>query len=164
LERDNPAPRIQQVTTDTRMSSYEMSPPTSPGHSPQNSMHARSVTPDIIEPVNYASGSGGFNLADELAMAEESETEDSGFLGPAQNRTSIALSDYEGSEYGDIDNDSDGYLDNRVDVDAQALADLISDFTEESIVYGVIGQFIDHLRNMRGQMDVENHARRYAPS
>jgi hypothetical protein len=123
-------------------------------------MHARSVTPDIIEP---ATGNGGFNLADELAMAEESETEDSGFLGPTQNRTSIALSDYEGSEYGDIDNDSDGYLDNRVDVDAQALADLLSDFTEESIVYGVIGQFIDHLRNMRGQMDVENHARRYDP-
>jgi hypothetical protein len=141
------------------MSSYTSSPPVSRPNS-----RARSETPDILEPPEYSSlsgGGGGFNLADELAMAEESETEEAGFLAPPPNMASVAISGYEGSEYGDIDDDSDGYLSDRVDVDEQQLSELVDEFTEESSRHGAVGQFISDLRNMRGQMDVENHARRY---
>lgn len=142
------------------MSSYSSSPPISRPNS-----RARSETPDLLESPEYTAlsggGGGGFNLADELAMAEESETEEAGFLAPQQNRTSVAISGYDGSEYGDIDDDSDGYLSDRVDVDEQQLIELVDEFTEENSQHGAIGQFISDLRNMRGQMDVENHARRY---
>ena len=106
------------------------------------------------------SGGGGFNLADELAMAEDSECEDTGFLAPPANRASTSHSDYEGSEYGDPDEDSDAYLSERVDLHERELAELVEEFAAENTRQGVIGQFMTELRNMRGQMDVENNTRR----
>ena len=136
------------------MSSYD---DTSPVISPRNSIRARSETPDIIEPADFRSG--GFNLADELAMAEDSD--DGGFLAPPQNRNSAALSDYEGSEYGDPDDDSDGYLSDHVDVDEQQLRGLVEEFVgRDARSSGAIGKFVQDLRGMRGQMDVENNVRR----
>jgi hypothetical protein len=136
------------------MSSYD---DTSPVISPRNSIRARSETPDIIEPAEFEPG--GFNLADELAMAEDSD--DGGFLAPSQNRNSAALSDYEGSEYGDPDDDSDGYLADHVGVDEQQLRGLVEEFVGRDVrSSGAVGRFIQDLRGMRGQMDVENNARR----
>jgi hypothetical protein len=135
----------------------------SPTSSPRHSLAARSITPDIIEPADDFASSGGFNLADELAMAEDSETEEVEFLAPPTNRNSSALSDYEGSEYGDIDEDSDGYLNDRVDNEERLLNELVLEYAEGNAKAGVIGQFVEDLRGMRGQMEVENHARRYTP-
>src|SRR2546430_5175069 len=104
----------------------------SPIASPRNSIRAGSVTPDIEAETEFAGGLGGFNLADELAMAENSEDEngghideaDGGFLEVNSKRDSVqslqslrsGRSDYEGSEYGDPDDDDgfDGYLCERV--------------------------------------------------
>ena len=142
-------------TSFNMMSSYD---DTSPVISPRNSIRARSETPDIIEPTEY--GSGGFNLADELAMAEDSD--EGVFLAPPQNRNSAGFSDYDGSEYGDPDDDSDGYLSDHVDVDEQQLSVLVEELVGRDVrSSGAIGRFIRDLRGMRGQMDVENNARRY---
>jgi hypothetical protein len=135
----------------------------SPTSSPRHSLAARSITPDIIEPTDDFASSGGFNLADELAMAEDSETEEAGFLAPPANRNSSALSDYEGSEYGDIDEDSDGYLSDHIDKEEQLLNALVQEYADGNAKEGAIGQFVEELRGMRGQMEVENHARRYIP-
>jgi hypothetical protein len=134
------------------MSSYE---DTSPVLSPRNSLDARSVSPEIIEP--EFSG-GGFNLADELAMAEDED--DTGFLAPSINRNSAVLGDYEGSEYGDPDEDSDAYLSDHVDLDEKQLQALVEEVTGKDARSGVIGRFVQDLRGMRGQLDVENNARR----
>ena len=139
------------------MSSYD---DTSPVISPRNSLHVRSGTPDIIEP-EFETGGLGFNLADELAMAEDSEHEDNTeFLAPPLNRNSIIVSDYEGSEYGDPDDDSDGYLGDHVDVDELQLQALVEEIAGKDARSGVAGQFVQNLRGMRGQMEVENNARR----
>jgi hypothetical protein len=140
------------------MSSYE---DTSPMISPRNSIHTRSETPDIIDPPNFTTGAG-FNLADELAMAEDSEHEENkGFLAPPQIRNTTALGDYEGSEYGDPDDDSDGYLSDHIDVEERQLLALVEEVTEKDARSGIVGRFVQDLRGMRGQMDVENNARRY---
>ena len=147
------------------MSSYgdDESPPLSR----QNSFQLRAETPDIIEPTDEftsPTAGGGFNLADELAMAEESDGENTGFLSPPKvrglgNRTS----DYEGSEYGDIDDDSDGYLSDHVDLNELQLQLLV-----EEVGAGrggnAVSLFVSDLRGMRGQMDVENLTRRYHPT
>jgi hypothetical protein len=114
----------------------------------------RSQTPDIIEPATP----GGFNLAAELAAAEDSPGDDGdGHL--AVNRYSACyFSDYEGSEYGDPDEDSDGYLSQHVDPDERQLQSLVD---EVATPENVVGKFVHDLRGMRGQMDVENNARRY---
>lgn len=96
-------------------------------------------------------------------MAEDSETEEAGFLAPPANRNSSALSDYEGSEYGDIDEDSDGYLSDHIDKEEQLLNALVQEYADGNAKEGVVGQFVEELRGMRGQMEVENHARRYIP-
>ena len=142
------------------MSSYD---DTSSVNSPCEAFHGRSETPDIIQPNEFGSPSaaGGFNLADELAMAEDSDHEQGrGFLVPPQNRNSGVLSDYEGSEYGDPDDDSDGYLSDHVDLNELQLRALVEEFVGKDSKSGVIGQFVQDLRGMRGQMDVENNARR----
>jgi hypothetical protein len=142
------------------MSSYE---DVSPVTSPRNSLYARPETPDIVETQEFTplSPSGGINLADELAMAEDPEHEDdTGFLAPPQNRNSSSLSDYDGSEYGDIDDDSDGYLSDYIDADQQQLNQLMEDVVEKGGRDGPIGQFVQDLRGMRGQMDVESNTRR----
>lgn len=133
----------------------------SPTVSPRNSLRAvRSNTPDIIEPeIPSLSAGGGFNLAAELAMAEDGEGD--GYLSPPKNRGSTVLSDYEGSEYGDIDDDSDGYLNDHVDSDQQQLQVLVDEVTRKDASQGPIAQFVHDLRRMRGQLDVENNARRY---
>ena len=132
----------------------------SPPTSPRNSLHGRSGTPDIIEPEG---GGGGFNLADELAMAEEDEEDNNntGFLIPPVNRNSTVISDYEGSEYGDPDDDSDGYLSDHIDVDEVQLQRLVEEVTGNDAQSGIVGRFMQDLRGMRGQMVVENKARRY---
>ena len=91
-------------------------------------------------------------------MAEDED--DTGFLAPPINRNSSVLGDYEGSEYGDPDDDSDGYLSDRVDVDEQQLQALVEEVTGKDAQSGVIGRFVQDLRGMRGQLDVENNARR----
>ena len=133
------------------------------------------MTPDIMIERTLSSA-GGFNLADELAMAETSDNEeedtamqegDSGFLGVTDGRLSgmSERSDYTGSEYEDIEEDGDGYLSERVDYEAVELRKL-----EMELERGgggglsVVARFVEELRGMRGQMDVENHARRYTPS
>lgn len=131
--------------------------------SPRNSLDTCSETSDIIEPEEFTplSPLGGVNLADELAMAEDSEHEKStGLLAPPQSRNSSSLSDYDGSEYGDIDDDSDGYLSNYINADQQQLNQLVEEVIERGAGNGVIGQFVQDLRGMRGQIDVENNARR----
>jgi hypothetical protein len=143
------------------MSSYD---DTSTRTSPRNSLSTtRSETPDILEPSDIiANGaSGGFNLADELAMAEEDceQKEDvESFLSPLKNNTiSVVMSDYEGSEYGNIDDDSDGYLSDHIDIGERQLHELAVEVTGKDMKYGIIRQFVDELRGMRGQMEVENN-------
>ena len=116
----------------------------------------------IIESADLPSGAG-FNLADELAMAEEEglEGHDTGRLSPTKSAVS-GRSDYDGSEYGDIDDDSDGYLDGRIDMDELELQGLVQEVSGGKD--GVINKFVQDLRGMRGQMDVENNARRYVTS
>lgn len=92
-------------------------------------------------------------------MAEDGEGD--GYLSPPKNRGSTVLSDYEGSEYGDIDDDSDGYLNDHVDSDQQQLQVLVDEVTRKDASQGPIAQFVHDLRRMRGQLDVENNARRY---
>jgi len=144
------------------MSSYEDD--TYPSLSRQNSFQLRSETPDIIEQQNEftsPTGGGGFNLADELAMAEDSDEDNAeGFLAPPKGRGGVNMaSDYEGSEYGDIDDDSDGYLSEHVDVNEMQLLQLV-----EEVGAGrgenAVSLFVSDLRGMRGQMDVENRTRR----
>jgi len=123
------------------------------------------------------SSAGGFNLADELAMAETSDNEeedpamqegDSGFLGVMDGRTSglSERSDYTGSEYEDVEEDGDGYLSERLDYEAVELRRLEMEFEREGGggQGSVVARFVEELRGMRGQMDVENHARRYTSS
>src|SRR5579862_393042 len=150
------------------MSSYEPSSPVSASAYDRDSIHGRAGTPDIIvEPDDETSFSRGvgFNLADELAAAEdediEHEVQDGTFLEPPQNRTSLFQSDYEGSEYGDIDDDSDGYLSDHVDVEEQDLNELINEYTGNNVRYGLVGRFVEEIRNMRGTIEVENNVRRY---
>ncbi len=150
---------------------------TSPVASPRNSFRAGSVTPDIEAEAEFAGGLGGFNLADELAMAENSEDEnvghidgaDRGFLEVNSKRDSVqslrsarsvGLSDYEGSEYGDPDDDDgfDGYLCERVGREENEFGRLVEELEKGR---AGVGRFVTELRGMRGQMDVENHARRY---
>jgi hypothetical protein len=150
--------------------------------SPRSSLRGRSVTPDIIEPVEFSSGAGGggggggFNLADELAMADNSDEDneeeeeggqtghldESGYLGIPTGRGSVlsVRSDYEGSEYGDIDEDDsdDGYLSDRVDTQEVELRKLVEEYSLGG--RNAVTTFVDELRGMRGQMDVENHTRR----
>jgi hypothetical protein len=137
----------------------------SPTLSPRDPFRARSETPDIVEPPEFTSisSAGPFNLADELAMAEDSEHEgDSArLLAPSWNRSSLVLSDYEGSEYGDVDDDSDGYLTGHINADERQLDDLAADVALKESKNGIITQFVEHLRCMRGQTDVENNAKRY---
>lgn len=144
------------------MSSYE---PTSPISYDNESLNGRTGTPDILEPEDLSfsgAAGGGFNLADELAAAEDSEHEnENGFLVAPQNRMNVIHSDYEGSEYGDIDDDSDGYLSDHVDLEEQQLNRLVEEYSGDKRRHGVIGKFIEELRNMRGQMEVENNIRRY---
>jgi hypothetical protein len=72
-------------------------------------------------------------------------------------------SDYEGSEYGDIDDDSDGYLSEHVDVNEVQLLQLAE---EVGVGRGenAVSLFVSDLRGMRGQMDVENRTRRLSLS
>ena len=137
----------------------------SPRISPVNSFHPRSETPDIIEPADYdpLSPARGFNLADELAMAEDSEHEDEEelFQGPPQNGNSLTQHNYEGSECSDIDDDTDIFISDHIDADEQQLNALIEDVIRENTNHNFIGQFVNDLRGMRGQLGVENHARRY---
>jgi hypothetical protein len=94
-------------------------------------------------------------------MAEDSDHEDNTeFLAPPLDRNSMTVGDYEGSEYGDPDDDSDGYLSDHVDVDELQLQALVEEVAGKDARSGVVGQFIHNLRGMRGQMDVENNARR----
>lgn len=147
------------------MSSHEddISPPLSR----QNSFQLRADTPDIIEPSDEftsPAGAGGFNLADELAMAEDSDGENNaGYLSPPKGRgAGNRTSDYEGSEYGDIDDDSDGYLSEHVDVNEMQLLQLVEEVgTREA--ENTVSLFVSDLRGMRGQMDVENRTRRLSP-
>ena len=114
----------------------------------------RSQTPDILEPA----ATGGFSLAAELAAAEDSPGADEEDRHLVVNRYSAAyFSDYEGSEYGDPDDDSDGYLSQHVDPDERQLQGLVEELTTPE---NVVGKFVHDLRGMRGQMDVENNARR----
>jgi hypothetical protein len=141
------------------MSSYgDVSPLTSP----RNSIRLRSESPDMIEPAELGL-SGAFNLADELAMAEDSDHENGATLlvPPQLNRLGSALSDYEGSEYGDIDDDSDGYLSDHVDLNEQQLQALLDELATSDSRSGIIAQFVQDLRGMRGQMGVEDKVRRY---
>ena len=142
------------------MSSYE--DVTSPPLSRNNSFHGRAETPDIVEPhdndCTSPTAGGGFNLADELAMAEDSD-DNATFLAPPTMRGGNMVSDYEGSEYGDIDDDSDGYLTDHLDVNELQLQQLVEEVgvgKEENAV----SRFVCDLRGMRGQMDVENRTRR----
>jgi len=136
----------------------------------RDSDYGGSDTPDIIiedemtltmEDDDESGKRGGFNLADELAAAEdfEHEDEEEGHLVPNQNRLSFQ-SDYEGSEYGDIDEDSDGYLSDHVDLNELQLSELVKEFCGNSH-HGIIGKFIEKLRNMRGTINMENNVRRY---
>jgi len=121
---------------------------------------SRLSTPDIIIDSADLQTGAGFNLADELAMAEEEGLEGhiTGRLSPTKSALS-GRSDYEGSEYGNIDDDSDGYLDGRVDMDELELQGLVEEVSGGK--EGVINRYVQGLRGMRGQMDVENNARRY---
>jgi hypothetical protein len=149
------------------MSSYEND--TSPPLSRQNSFQLRSETPDIIEPHNEFTSptgvGGGFNLADELAMAEESDGDNAAeFLAPPKGRGGVNMaSDYEGSEYGDIDDDSDGYLSEHVDVNEVQLLQLVEE-VGVGRAENAVSLFVSDLRGMRGQMDVENRTRRLPPT
>jgi hypothetical protein len=152
------------------MSSYEAGSPVSAYD--RESLYARSETPEIVEPeddltlhstVSGGGGGGGVNLADELAAAEDFEDQDreESHLAPSQNRMSVIQSDYEGSEYGDIDDDSDdGYLSDRVDLQEQQLLQLAREYTGDTSRDGTVYNFIEKLRNMRGTIDVENNVRR----
>ena len=149
----------QTPDIDAMMSTYDdPSPPPSP-------CGLRSETPDIIEPTEV--DLAAFNLAAELAMAEDNEhmgqQAERGFLAtPVVNRYSAGyFSDYEGSEYGDPDDDSDGYLSEHVNPDEIQLRGLVQDVIGENAPRDVVGKFVHDLRGMRGQMDVENNARRY---
>ena len=163
----SPSPQTTTTTqktldTETMMSSYDdPSPPPSP-------RDLRSETPDIIEPTEDGPAAPyGFNLAAELAMAEDDEhtgqeAERGLLITPVVNRYSAGyFSDYEGGEYGDPDEDSDGYLSQYVNPDDVQLRDLLEDVTGENIPRNVVGKFVHDLRRMRGQMDVENNARQY---
>lgn len=161
------------------MSLYTTSSPLASPRNSLSSLRAGSVTPDIIEPdPEFAGDLGGFNLADELAMAENSDDEnmgridegESGFLQMNNSNRdsvqsihslrSIGQSDYEGSEYGDPDDDDgfDGYLCERVGKEEMEFARLVEELERGG---AGVGRFVEELRGMRGQMDVENHARRY---
>lgn len=138
------------------MSSYDEPSPPPSSHGP------RSDTPDVIEPAHLPQ-TGGFNLAAELAMAEDHPDEgaEEGLLSAPVNRYSAGyFSDYEGSEYGDPDDDSDGYLSDHVDPDEVQLEGLVEEVTGENAPRNAVGKFVRDLRGMRGQMDVENGARR----
>lgn len=153
------------------MSSYTGSSPLP--SSRRSSLRERSVTPDIMIERDLSSA-GGFNLADELAMAETSDNEedpamqegDSGFLDVMDGRVSglSERSDYTGSEYEDIEEDGDGYLSERVDYEAVELRRLEAELERGRGGQSVVARFVEELRGMRGQMDVENHARRYTLS
>jgi hypothetical protein len=122
----------------------------------------RAGTPDVVvleyTDMSISTEQGGFNLADELAMAEDGEE---GLLGAPKRDSGTYHSDYEGSEYGDIDDDSDGYLSDHVEPHELQLQELAREYIPQNAQHGVIASFISKLRGMRGQMDVENNVRRY---
>jgi hypothetical protein len=134
------------------------SPPASP-------RGPRSETLDIIEPADDFRATGGFSLAAELAMAEDEHAGQDGVLEvPVVNWHSAGhYNDYDGSEYGDPDEDSDGYLLDHVDPDEVQLRGLVEDVMGENAPRNAVGKFVRDLRGMREQMDVENNARRYLP-
>ena len=126
--------------------------------SPYDSLStSRCGTPNIIESTDFTDVSlGAINLADELAMAEEVNQIDQRCLSPTKGYMTLISNnddDDENPYYQDIDHES-----NLKERQLNELADEVFGINTKD---ETIERFVKQLRDMRGQLDMENHTLRF---